>query len=242
MLPKDAVSREILELLNSLMKDPKLESFVLVGGTALALQSGYRKSIDIDLFSKSPFDSEKIYEHLRKSDDFELVDKSKGTILCFIKNIKVDILQHLYPDLNSPVFQGSIKIASPLDIAAMKLNAIVGNGSRIKDFVDMAYLSGQMSLKEMVQGYEKKYSVDGLPAIRSLNYFKEINFKDPIELLDGKFNWDTVEKRLNQMLKNPDEIFPVLYPIEKNLSSNFSQDNDEDENESLKKVKKGPKL
>ena len=32
-------------------------SFFLVGGTALALQLGHRKSIDLDLFSQSPFDA-----------------------------------------------------------------------------------------------------------------------------------------------------------------------------------------
>jgi len=33
----------MLELLNILMQDDRLNQFVLVGGTALALQTGYRK-------------------------------------------------------------------------------------------------------------------------------------------------------------------------------------------------------
>jgi predicted nucleotidyltransferase len=39
------------------MNDHSLKEFVLVGGTALALQLGQRISDDIDLFSTLPFDS-----------------------------------------------------------------------------------------------------------------------------------------------------------------------------------------
>ena len=48
-------------------------------------------------------------------------------------------------------------MASPVDIAAMKLNAIAGNGTRIKDFIDLAYLSTLLSLGEMLEAYEHKY-------------------------------------------------------------------------------------
>ncbi|MFC3362091.1 nucleotidyl transferase AbiEii/AbiGii toxin family protein [Pedobacter fastidiosus] len=42
-----------MDLIHKLMKDSQLNSFYLVGGTALSLRIGHRESIDIDLFSSS---------------------------------------------------------------------------------------------------------------------------------------------------------------------------------------------
>lgn len=47
--------REILPLIKFLAKD-----FGLVGGTAIALHMGHRRSIDFDLFTNSRFDNLKI--------------------------------------------------------------------------------------------------------------------------------------------------------------------------------------
>ena len=57
MLHKETVEKSTLELLKKLMNDHSLKEFVLVGGTALALQLGHRRSDDIYLFSTLPFDS-----------------------------------------------------------------------------------------------------------------------------------------------------------------------------------------
>ena len=57
MLQFQTVESNTLELLRSLMQKEYLNSFVLVGGTALALQLGNRKSIDLDLFSNTDFSS-----------------------------------------------------------------------------------------------------------------------------------------------------------------------------------------
>ena len=49
MLYKETVEKGTMDLIDRLMKDNKFSSFNLVGGTALALKIGHRKSIDIDL-------------------------------------------------------------------------------------------------------------------------------------------------------------------------------------------------
>lgn len=56
-----------------------------------------------------------------------------------INGIKVDFVRHNYPWIVPPQRIDGITMASLPDIAAMKLNAIVGNGSRLKDFVDIAF-------------------------------------------------------------------------------------------------------
>jgi len=53
MLHKETVTAATLDLIRKLQSDPIFETFYLVGGTALLLQIGHRKSIDIDFFTKS---------------------------------------------------------------------------------------------------------------------------------------------------------------------------------------------
>ena len=57
ILHLEAVSNSLMELLRQLMAAEQLQKFYLVGGTALALYYGHRKSIDLDLFIHSPFDA-----------------------------------------------------------------------------------------------------------------------------------------------------------------------------------------
>lgn len=50
MLRTETLNAGTLDLLSMLMEDERLSNFILVGGTALALQIGHRKSIDLDFF------------------------------------------------------------------------------------------------------------------------------------------------------------------------------------------------
>ena len=49
MLRKETVEEGTLDLIKKLMADDVFSDFNLVGGTALSLMIGHRKSIDIDL-------------------------------------------------------------------------------------------------------------------------------------------------------------------------------------------------
>ena len=54
------------------MKDQQLNSFYLVGGTALSLRIGHRESIDIDLFNSSDFDGDALAVHLKVNYDADV--------------------------------------------------------------------------------------------------------------------------------------------------------------------------
>lgn len=49
MLHYETIAPATRELLNKLMSDDRLQDFILVGGTSLALQLGHRLSVDLDL-------------------------------------------------------------------------------------------------------------------------------------------------------------------------------------------------
>ncbi|MCF0056937.1 nucleotidyl transferase AbiEii/AbiGii toxin family protein [Dyadobacter sp. CY356] len=67
MLHLETVDARTLSILRRLMVIPELNSFYLVGGTALALKYGHRISVDLDLFGGDDlFDREIIISALEK--------------------------------------------------------------------------------------------------------------------------------------------------------------------------------
>lgn len=214
MLRKETVTPSTLELLNKLMQDSNLADFTLVGGTALALQIAHRHSIDIDLFCKQDFDETALREYLSNTYRFTLDFTAKNTLKGEIDRVKVDLIRHPYPDVKPPLFIENVRMATPEDIAAMKLNAIIGNGSRIKDFVDIAYLSAVMPLRQMIAAYASKYSENNpAMAIKALNFHEDIDFNEPVHLLNGGFIWLDIVKRLVNITREPDLIFEPMIAI-----------------------------
>jgi len=209
MLHKETVTRDALEILNDLMQDKNLDDFFLVGGTALSLQIGHRLSIDLDMFSLKPFDEKLILQYLETNKKYKSGFEARNTLKGKISDVQIDFITHSYPLIDKIQNFNGLRIAGLKDIAAMKLNAIAGNGTRLKDFIDIAYLSTNLSLVTMVESYETKYSSrNPVSALKSLAYHKDINFNEPIHLLHGTFSWNIIEKRLNQMIKSPDKVFP----------------------------------
>ncbi len=66
MLHVETVEPHTLSVLENLLKLPALKKFSLVGGTALSLLFGHRKSVDLDLFSAAPFDNDAVIKGLTK--------------------------------------------------------------------------------------------------------------------------------------------------------------------------------
>jgi hypothetical protein len=130
MQPTTAVETRVLELIKSLQGKPYLEGFNLVGGTALALHIGHRKSVDIDLFSNFSFNAEELLEQIHQDFDFQLFFTASNTLKGSINSVNVDILAHRYELIAEPVFMNGVKLASIPDIIAMKLNAISTSGQR----------------------------------------------------------------------------------------------------------------
>jgi len=127
----------------------------------------------------------------------------------FINNVKIDIIAHIYPLIDEPfIAENTIRLYSLRDIVAMKLVAISDNGKRLKDFVDIAFLSTQMSLNQMLEAYALKYKRGStLHAVRGLSYFDDINFDVSIDLINSAFDWKKIEKRIRAMIKYENKVF-----------------------------------
>lgn len=215
MLEKRSVSEGTFKLLNKIMSDIYFSDFFLAGETALSLQLGHRKSVDLDLFTKNNIDVAELDSHLKEKYNFKQRYIAKNTLKGDINGVFIDCIRHGYPLIKPLVLEENIRIASMEDICAMKLSAITDNGTRLKYFVDIAFLSTRFSLNEMFSFYRQKYNEDNLlsPA-KALLFFDEIDFEsEPVELFGAEFDWKKTSGRLVAMINNPEKRFADL-PIE----------------------------
>lgn len=203
MLYKETVESSTLELLNSLQSQPYLVGFYLVGGTALALRIGHRRSVDLDLFSNFSFDVVQLLENLTADYNFNLFFSANNTIKGSIDNVKVDFISHRYPFISEPVVEEEIEMLSFQDIIAMKLNAISANGQRVKDFIDIFYLIRSFSIEQMIGFYKKKYTnYNEVSVLKSLVYFDDIDFNDWPEITaEPNLKWHVVKNELEKSVK-----------------------------------------
>lgn len=196
MLHLNSINEVTYHLLQSLCVKDYLQNFALAGGTSLALQLGHRKSIDIDLFS---FDEANMSEiSLFLENDFDDIDIRRTThafIFCHINGIKSDFIKHnKSAQLKPPITIDGIRMYAVEDIAAMKLNAICGRGTK-KDFYDIYLLLQQFTLKELLEFFDAKFKSDNSwMAIKSLQYFEDAEQNEAPELLIKFPEWNKMKK------------------------------------------------
>lgn len=200
MLYKSAVDSSTLELLIQLQQKEYLKDFFLVGGTALALKIGHRKSIDLDLFSMVSFDTNQLLEKISADFPFALFFSANNTLKGSINQIQVDFLAHRYPLVAEPDMIENVTMLSTEDIVAMKLNAIAVSGQRVKDFIDIYYLLSYYSMEEMIGFYKKKYTqYNDANVLKSLCWFNDVDLTDwPTMLAKPDLKWETVKKALEK--------------------------------------------
>ena len=173
MLSLRTIEPHTLELLKALMQEPALCELRLVGGTALALQYGHRSSIDLDLFGKIDINGYELQSILSKYGVLKIENETKIIHQYYIDNIKVDVVNYPFEWISPMVKEDGVRLASPVDIAAMKVNAIEGRGTK-KDFIDMYMLLQHYSLEEIIAFYQQKYpNYSTFRALRSLTYFDD---------------------------------------------------------------------
>ncbi len=202
MLQTQTVVPELMELLKKIMSEKLFSDFNLVGGTSLALQMGHRNSIDIDLFGNSEINFELFIEKLSEYGEVKVAQSTKNILITKINDVKVDFVNYKYSLLTDCLFEDNIRMASKTDIAAMKLNAIAGRGSK-KDFIDLYYLLNEFTLREILDFYNQKFS-DGseFMVYKSLSYFEDADNQLNPKMFHNDFNWETCkEKIIEEVLK-----------------------------------------
>ena len=200
MLYYRTINSKTLELLKDIQNIDIFKSLRLVGGTSLALQIGHRKSIDLDFFGILNTDKIEITKVLSKIGELEIKHSTPNINIYTVSGIKVDIVNYPYPWLENVVKEDDLALAGKKDIAAMKLSAITGRGSK-KDFIDLYFLLKEFTLSELIQYYRQKY-FDGsvFLVMRSLAYFEDAD-EEPMPEMLINVEWEEVKQVILNELK-----------------------------------------
>lgn len=204
MLQFSAIEPATLALLKALMKVPELKNFSLVGGTALALRYGHRKSIDLDLFSSEDFNNENIAAIIESNFPtftYQRLNNPIG-IFGFINDIKVDFVKHhYYPVIETISETEGIRIISNKDIIAMKINAILRRAVK-KDFWDLAELLQHYSVSNCIDFYNTKFKNQFLLVSipKAITFFDDAEeSEEPVSLKNQ--TWNSVKKIIQKSVR-----------------------------------------
>lgn len=205
MLFIETVKPNTFALLKELMLIEELKDFNLVGGTALSLRLGHRISVDLDLFSHSEFDNEKIIQcfRLNFTERFILTSSLSNQlgVFAFIDDVKIDICRHDGILIDDIFEESGVRMWGLKDIAASKVNTISRRATK-KDFWDINELLDVFNIDEITDFYRKKYNpMLAIGVARMITHFKDSDESETPKCLKNK-TWKKVQKEIFKKINN----------------------------------------
>ena len=198
---KEILNSQQIELL-PLMSQFKRE-YYLVGGTAIALYIGHRRSIDFDLFKLSSINHKKNLDRIVKSGYEHTVTRRVAEQMNLIVNgVKVTFFQ--YPFSIKPLanFEDYFRLPSLLELAAMKAYAL-GRRSKWKDYVDLYFLlTGFFTIEEVSKCAENLFGeLYSEKLFRSqLCYFDDIDYSETVDfVISNQPSEEVIKKTLTKL-------------------------------------------
>ncbi|OCK53735.1 nucleotidyl transferase AbiEii/AbiGii toxin family protein [Bradyrhizobium sp. LMTR 3] len=176
-----------IEILPSAQKEiwPQLApapdlSFVLYGGTAVALHLGHRVSIDFDFFKAEPLDKARIETSFQFVRNARTIQEDKNSLVMDVPmssgSVKVSFFGGLaLGRINDPLRtrDSVLFVASLEDLLATKLKAILDR-AEAKDYRDIsAMLAAGVSLEKALGAFAVNYRRDPALPLRALGFFKD---------------------------------------------------------------------
>jgi hypothetical protein len=170
----DAIHRT----LDRLAQLPELSDYYLAGGTAVAAHAGHRVSRDLDFFSRHP---DVLLDRMKQAvfriaPDALVAAETDVALRMRVNGMPIDFVKYAYPPCSALDTLDGVALASPLDLAVMKLAAISRRGLR-RDFWDLWVLvQGGVPLDEAGSAYRRRFGVreaDLYHVLRALTYFED---------------------------------------------------------------------
>lgn len=195
---KEILTKEqnkLLSLVGEFSKD-----FGLVGGTAIALHLGHRRSIDFDLFSKKKFGNQSLFNKiLRRVKTSEIIVDKLDELTLTLNGVKFTFFRYPYEIAYSQDFDGIVKIPDLITLGAMKAFAL-GQRAKWKDYVDLYFIiKDYFSIDEISKKGKQLFESNFNEKLfrQQLAYFEGINYEEEIEFLPGfKVKDNLVKKKL----------------------------------------------
>jgi len=194
---KEIFSSNQLDLLH-LVKQFKRE-FYLVGGTAIALHIGHRRSIDFDLFKKSKINPSKILSQIEPFSFPNTVTRRVYEQLNItIHHVKFTFFEYPFDIKASVSFEDYLRLPELIDLAAMKAYAL-GRRSKWKDYVDLYFIIKDYFSIEQISSraniiFDQLFSEKLFRA--QLSYFADIDYSEPVEYIGEEIPEDVIKQFL----------------------------------------------
>jgi len=177
--------------------------FFLAGGTAIALQLGHRRSLDLDwIVPRAMGEPLRLARELRDEGiDLCVASVAPGVLNAAVGSARVSLLEHRYPLLDPPVAAAGAPIASLRDLAATALATLARRGAK-RDFVDVYALGIRVrTLPEMLSDYVRKYRPNGTGSVlRALGRFHDAE-KERMPELFWDIDWPRVRDALSRWVR-----------------------------------------
>ena len=163
------------------------KSFYLVGGTAIALHLGHRRSIDFDLFRSSPLVKHRIKAKLQQI-PFKQVPLSEDVdqLHLLINGVKTTFFYFPYP-IDHPIkLENFFSVPTLLTLASMKAFAM-GRRAKWKDYVDLYFiLKNHYTIQEISREGEKNFTNQFSEKLfrEQMAFHKDIDYSEPIVYMD----------------------------------------------------------
>ena len=183
---KEILSLEQIDLL-PLLKEYK-KDFYLVGGSAIALHLGHRRSIDFDLFSYENFNNQKIRTKITRLGykiDKTITDED-GQYTMIINGVYFTFYNYLYKIDHSDNFEKYITMPDLQALGAMKGFAL-GQRAKWKDYVDLYFIFKKYSYNQVADCAKRLFQNEFNEKLlkTQLAYFKDMNYSQPVEWMPG---------------------------------------------------------
>jgi hypothetical protein len=167
MLHLNTIDPPLFKVLLDFCQFPELSSFSLVGGTALSLQIGHRKSDDLDFFTDRSFDIVELKNAILNYNLKVVFLKETRQGISFSLPLpntaddtrKLDIYNWAVKFIRPAIQKDGVRLASLEDIAAFKFDAICHRKEK-KDYVDIAVLLERFSFGQMLDFYKEKFPMN----------------------------------------------------------------------------------
>ena len=176
----------------------KDSQWYLAGGTALALQSGNRKSFDLDFFTeKKDFDEKKLIAHFLENKNWVTNVEDKNTIYGELFKAKISFIAYpFFIPKQEPHWHGTIRVIDKTDVAVMKITAVSQRGKK-RDFFDLYWCANNIEpLENIIKRLKIQYpdiAHNYHHILKSLVYFEDAE-NDPEPEIYFDADWKKVKK------------------------------------------------
>ncbi len=176
-------------------------NFYLVGGTAIALQIGHRRSIDFDLFSEKEIKSQNIKNNLRKNNlKYAILFEDSEQLHIILNEVKITFFHYPFNITSSVKYNNIIKMPDLLTLSAMKAFAL-GGRNKWKDYVDLFFLLNKFNLNEVSLKACEIFGESFNPKLfrQQLAYFDDINYSEKVEYMISPIQEKEIKEFLTEV-------------------------------------------